>query len=103
MTKAAKKAVKDAIFRSCISGLKEIIRIQDLHERVRNEIVIAAPNPERVDREEVLGVIPFGKVSLEVKDCGIRVPGIFVEEFQDKDDSIVVCNATITVYVGVAA
>ena len=101
VTKAAKKAVKDAISKICLSGLKEIIGIEDLNEGVRLEIMIASPDPEQVDQEEVLSVIPFGKTDLKVKEGGMRVPGIFVREFDDQDDSIVICNAAITVYVDV--
>lgn len=98
VTKAAKKAVKDAVSRSCLSGLKEIFAISDLDE-VRINVTIASPKPDEVNKEEVKSTLPFGQTSIVVKEGGMTVPGIYVEEFNDKDQSIVVCNAAIEVFV----
>ena len=48
-TKAACRAVKDAISRSCLCGIVEIMGIHDLNS-VDVEIVVAVPRPQDVAR-----------------------------------------------------
>ena len=62
MTKAAYRAVKDAISRSCLCGLVEILErgsFQGVHVHAR----IAVPEPDLVDKEAVLAS-PSGKRAL---------------------------------------
>ena len=56
-TKAACRAVKDAVSRSCLCGLMEIHGIQDL-SLPEVEILVACPQPEMVDLERVKNEIP---------------------------------------------
>ncbi len=52
VTKAACRAVKDAISRSCLCGLVEIMGIEDL-QAIQVDILIASPRPDEVDLEQV--------------------------------------------------
>ena len=59
-TRAAEKAVQDAIHRSCLCGLREVAGLKSLREVVV-EVIIGCPAPESVDRERVLKVLPLGQ------------------------------------------
>jgi uncharacterized protein (TIGR02058 family) len=52
-TKAACRAVKDAVSRSCLCGLLEILALQDL-EDVFVDILVATPNADQVDLNQVM-------------------------------------------------
>ena len=52
-TKAACKAVKDAVANICLAGVIDIARLSDVND-MKVDMHIACPHPERVDREKVL-------------------------------------------------
>jgi len=61
VTKAAQRAVKDAISHSSMIGLREILRIkgkQDLDEALLVDVTVATPYPEHVDEGAVLSRTP---------------------------------------------
>lgn len=97
-TRAAEKAVQDAIHRSCLCGIREVAGVSD-PSNLRIEVLIGCPNPESVDRERVLKVLPFGKKKIEVRPGGLTGKTVIVPELGDKTDELVVANAIITVYV----
>lgn len=98
VTKAAVKAVRDAISRCCLCGIVEILRLTDLHKMVV-KVNVAAPYPELVRTDEVLNQIPFGQKEIVVKKGGMEVAGMLVPGLGDTVDSIVVVNSCVTVYV----
>lgn len=98
VTKAAERAVRDAISKSCLCGLSEVLEMRDFNE-VEVHVIIAAPNPEEVDKERVIKVLPIGKKSIETVKGGMEVPGLYVKEFGDVKDNIVVANACVEVKV----
>ncbi|RQD69997.1 MAG: hypothetical protein D5S00_05475 [Tindallia sp. MSAO_Bac2] len=100
MTKAAKRAVEDAIRRSCLCGLEEVLGIQDFEE-IKVHVIIACPNPEAIQESDVLSVLPVGQKSIQVTKGGMVVPGLYVQGFGDIDDSVVVANACVEVSVAV--
>jgi uncharacterized protein (TIGR02058 family) len=96
-TKAARRAVKDAVSRSCLCGLFEIVGMNDpdfMHVKVK----IGCPKPEDVDEKEVLGVIPFGSRELEVVYGGLMTRGLEVPAL-GPGDNILVAVASLTVCV----
>ena len=98
VTKAAERAVRDAISKSCLCGISEILEIKDFNE-VNVHVTIATPNPEKVDKEKVMKALPIGKKSVEIVKGGMEAPGLYVKEFGDFQDSIVVANACVEVKV----
>lgn len=100
VTGAAKKAVNNAISNSCLCGLSEILGITDLNEMVI-ELTVAVPFPEKVEGEQVLGEIPFGRKTIRAVKGGMQAPGLYLPELGDADDSIIVANACIEVKVAV--
>lgn len=97
-TRAAEKAVQDAIHRSCLCGLKEVAGLKNPADMVV-EVLIGCPNPESIDRERVLKVLPFGQKKIEVRHGGLLGKTLFQPELGDKTDELVVANAIFTVYV----
>lgn len=100
VTKASCRAVRDAISRSCLCGLKEILALTHLDDMVV-EVKIATPCPNRVDHDAVLSEIPFGRKSIQVVEGGLSVPTLFDEQQGDINEDTVVALAAITVWVDV--
>uniref|UniRef100_A0A832A374 Uncharacterized protein n=1 Tax=Desulfacinum infernum TaxID=35837 RepID=A0A832A374_9BACT len=98
VTKAACRAVKDAIGRSCLCGLVEILGCDDLNG-VHVDILVACPEPDAVNREEVAGQVPIGTKSVRCVPGGMEAPGLCVRQFAPDCDTIVVANAAVTVFV----
>jgi uncharacterized protein (TIGR02058 family) len=97
MTKAARRAVQDALSRSCLCGLFEVMGMTDpggMHVAVR----IGCSRPDQVDAEAVLEMIPFGTRELEVVSGGLSVRGLELPELGE-GDSIIVAVAALTVSV----
>lgn len=96
MTKAAIRAVRDAVSRICLCGIVEICG-RDRFQGVFVHAEVAVPIPEEVDREAVLAAIPIGKTSLNVTKGGMSVPGIEVPCFAPGVSNIVIACAALTV------
>lgn len=97
VTKAAQKAIKDAISHSCLCGLFDIMGISDPDE-MEIEAKVGCPYPERVNAEEVVKTIPFGTVHLEIVQGGLAVPGLKLPLLAESD-TIVIAVAALTVYI----
>ena len=97
-TKAACRAVSDAISRSCLCGLVEILDRQSF-EGVHVEVLVACPQPDTVDTEAVEAVLPIGTKSVRAVSGGMRAKGVCVDRFGQACDTILVANAAVTVHV----
>ncbi|OEU61434.1 MAG: hypothetical protein BA867_13175, partial [Desulfobacterales bacterium S5133MH16] len=80
VTKAACRAVKDAISRSCLCGLVEILGIEDL-KAIKVDILVACPKPEEVELEQVKAIIPIGQKSARAVEGGMKAKGLCVPNF----------------------
>jgi uncharacterized protein (TIGR02058 family) len=98
VTKAGRRAVRDAISRSCLCGLQEIVALERLDDMLV-DVRLATPLPEQVDRAAILAEVPFGRKSLEVVTGGLSVPTLFIEALGDKNADAVVAVAAVTVAV----
>ena len=101
VTKAAKKAVKDAVSHSCLCGVSDIFGIkepEDFSRRFKVDIKIAAPFPDQVDRQAVREELPLGQGQSSVQQGGLAAGGLHVDQFGE-GDQIVVVNAALTVYI----
>jgi uncharacterized protein (TIGR02058 family) len=98
VTKAACRAVKDAISRSCLCGLVEILGIEDL-QAMEVDIHVACPKPENVDLEQVKATVPIGRKTAQAVEGGMQVKGLCVPNFAPDCDQIVVANAAVTVLI----
>ena len=98
VTEAACRAVKDAISKSCLCGLLEILDLKDLEE-IDVDILVACPKPEEVDLEQVMAEVPIGRKTAVATAGGMVTQGICVPKFGPKCDQIMVANASVTVYI----
>ena len=98
VTKAACRAVKDAISRSCLCGLVEILGIEDL-QAIQVDILVACPKPDEVDLEQVKATVPIGQKTARAVEGGMNVRGLCVPNFAQDCDQIVVANASVTVFI----
>jgi uncharacterized protein (TIGR02058 family) len=97
-TNAARKAVRDAISRSCLCGIVDIACLDDVDQMVV-EILVACPHPVRVDPQQVLQAVPFGRKRITVVEGGMIAPTIYRPELGDTTEEAYVANAAVTVYV----
>ena len=87
-TSAAKRAVFDAIHHSSLGFQRLIGKTAD---DMQAEVTIGVPNPEAVDTDEVLTVLPHGVRSCKAVLGGLEVPN------DEGTDAIVIANAIIVV------
>ena len=90
-TKAAKRAVEDAIHHGSLLYLADV-RKQGTRPKLYVDVAIAAPKPETVDGEAVLQVLPFGEKTIKVVAGGMDVE-------HTEPDNIIICNAAVLVTV----
>jgi uncharacterized protein (TIGR02058 family) len=97
VTHAAQKAVRDAITRNYLTGLRELAGVTSPDQMIV-KVLIAAPRPEEVDKEKVLSSLPFGRKSIEVVQGGMLIDGgLPLKELNENSGEIVLVNAAITV------
>jgi uncharacterized protein (TIGR02058 family) len=85
-TKAACRAVSDAIRHSSLPMMREYLAGDD---RILIDVTIGVPNAGTVDVEHVQRELPFGEVTVLAVEGGVAVPGA---------DTIMAC-AAVTVSV----
>jgi len=102
-TKAAQRAVKDGISHSSMVGLGGLFKFgsfSELEEALMVDVTVAAPNPEKVDGEAVLSVLPEGKRRITVVKGGLEFPTEDTVE-EARTHGVVMVNACIVVLVDV--
>ena len=100
-TKAAQRAVKDAISHSSMVGLGQLFKVgsfAELEEALMVDVTIATPNPENVDGKAVLSILPEWKRRITVVEGGLAFPVASTAE-EAKTHGIVMANAVIVVLV----
>jgi uncharacterized protein (TIGR02058 family) len=96
-TKAAQRAVKDAVSHSCLCGLFEVAGLKAPDE-MKVKLQIACPFPEKLDKDLIKKSVPFGEVELVVEKGGMLTKGLHYEALGE-GDNIVIALASLTVYV----
>jgi uncharacterized protein (TIGR02058 family) len=92
-TKAAKRAVSDAIRHSSLSFVRLFGKTpQDMSI----DVMIGVPNPEAVDTAAVAEELPYGTVTVTAVRGGLEVPA------EQGGDSILIANAAVVVSLDVA-
>ncbi|MQY82479.1 hypothetical protein GH157_02155 [archaeon] len=100
-TKAAQRAVKDAISHSSMVGLGQLFKIgsfKEMSEALMVDVTVATPNPEKIDGDAVLSILPEGNRRINVIKGGMRWPDQSTSE-EAKSHGIVMANAVIMVLV----
>ncbi|MHA1651961.1 MAG: Lin0512 family protein [Candidatus Helarchaeota archaeon] len=96
VTKAAQKAIKDAISNNCLVGLTEICNLQDLNDFYVH-VLVAVPYPDQINEKRLMKAIPFGNKEIEVIKGGMAVPGLQIPELGDKSNEMIVATVAVTV------
>ena len=102
-TKAARKAIRDAISHSSMVGLGQLFKIgsfKDMESALMVDVTIAAPDPDKVNGEEVLKELPEGNRRIRIVKGGLRFPPEGTPE-EAKTHGITIVNAVIVVLVDV--
>lgn len=89
MTKAAKEAVENAIFQSCLCEIQKTLGFKNPAEELYIKVKIVCPRPEEVLIDEIKKVLPYQNVEVELLDAPSSGEG--------DDNSLVI--AALSVYV----
>jgi len=100
LTKAAQKAVKDALSHCCLCGLQDILGLENPDAAMKVHVKIGCTAPEKVDKAEVMTMVPIGEAEIEVVQGGIHEKGLHVDRFGE-GNLIEIVNAVLTVWVDV--
>ncbi|HWH15455.1 MAG TPA: Lin0512 family protein [Miltoncostaeaceae bacterium] len=73
MTKAARRAVREAIGRTSLPGIGRVVPDGD-RSHMRVEATVAVPRPEEVDADAVAAEFPYGQVTVIPVAGGLRTP-----------------------------
>ena len=88
-TKAAKRAVSDAIRHSSLGFFRMIGTANDMFV----DVTIAVPNPEAVDKDAVAKELPYGTVTVNAVKGGLEIPSAT----EVANDPILIANAAVIV------
>lgn len=95
---AASRAIKDAIHYNSLPGIQKLLPNQDLHQMKVNVKLALPADLEKLDKEKVKELIPYGTVTVEVMKGGMATTsGIFLKDQDDKNDLMYIVNAAIEV------
>ncbi len=97
VTKAAIRAVRNAIERNSMPGMRALVDGDTSRMQVRVHLAVPA-DADQLDVEAVRAVFPYGQVTVNVGSGGMLAPsGIFLADKDDKNEMIYVVNAAIEV------
>lgn len=102
-TKASQRAVKDAISHSSMIGLGSLFKIEsfkELEDALMVDVTIATPNPEKIDGDEVLTILPEGRRRINIIKGGMMWPPENIDP-DAKSHEIVMANAIIVVLIDI--
>jgi uncharacterized protein (TIGR02058 family) len=70
-TKAAVRALRDALWHNSLSVAAALGQPVD---SMQVEVTIGVPNPDKVDKDQVLAVLPHGTGTVNVVEGGLKIP-----------------------------
>ena len=88
-TRAAQRAVRDALWHNSLGFARAVGKS---FEDMQVHVTIGVPEPNAVDKEEVLSVLPHGTGQITVVQGGLEIPN------EDGTDATVIANAAVAVY-----
>jgi len=92
-TKAATRALRDAISHCSMVGLRELAGVTNYLKEVQLEVILSAPDPASIDLDQVRAALPpYEHVDIRAESGGLTVPG---------NDPITVANAAVIIWVEV--
>ena len=92
-TKAAVRALRDALWHNSLSIANALGHDTDA---MQVEVTIGVPHPERVDKQQVLAILPHGTGTVEVVEGGLEIPN------DAGTDRTLIANACVVVSLDIA-
>lgn len=98
VTKAAVRAVHNAIHHNSMPGLRSVLPGNDLNN-MKVKVRLAVPaDKEKLDLEVVRAELPYGEVTFEVVDGGMLTSsGVVLKDKEDVNDLAYVVIASVEV------
>ncbi|OZU89423.1 hypothetical protein CIL03_06845 [Virgibacillus indicus] len=98
ITKAAVRAVENAIWYNSMPGIEKSLPDQRL-ENMKVNVRVAVPlDRDKLDTEKLKEAIPYGSVTVDVTDGGMATSsGIILEDKDDENDLMYIVNAAVEV------
>ena len=87
-TQAAQRAVTNALWHNSLYFIRSF---GSGPESMRVDVTIAVPEPDAVNKEAVLSVLPYGQGHINVVKGGLEIPN------EDGSDATVMANAAVLV------
>jgi uncharacterized protein (TIGR02058 family) len=98
VTKAAVRAVQNAIHHNSMPGLRSVLPDNNLNNMQVNVRLAVPIDKENIDLETVRKELPYGQVCFEVVDGGmLTFSGVVLDEKGDKNDLVYVVIASVEV------
>jgi uncharacterized protein (TIGR02058 family) len=92
-TKAAVRALRDALWHNSL-GVAAALGIDT--DAMQVEVTIGVPHPEKVDKEQVLAILPHGTGTVTVVDGGLEIPN------DEGTSSTMIASAAAVVWLDIA-
>ncbi|QDS34329.1 Lin0512 family protein [Brevibacillus brevis] len=98
VTKAAVRAVQNAIHHNSMPGLRSVLPGNDIHNMKVNVRLAVPADKDKLDLETVRKALPYGEVSFEIVDGGMMTSsGVVIAEKEDKNDLAYIVIASVEV------
>ena len=98
-TKAARRAIKDAIRHSNIPMFKALGPTLNFSpEDMRVEVTVAVQKPHLVDVNQLLDTLPHGQAKVQVVLGGLNVTNPDTDKDKDTDNIIVMASAAVEAF-----
>lgn len=98
VTKAAVRAVQNAIHHNSMPGLRSVLPGNDIRNMKVNVRLAVPADKEKLDLETVRAELPYGEVTFEVVDGGmLTTSGVVLPDKEDQNDLAYVVIASVEV------
>jgi uncharacterized protein (TIGR02058 family) len=98
VTKAAVRAVQNAIHHNSMPGLRSVLPDNDINNMKVNVRLAIPTDKENLELDVIKAELPYGQVSFEVVDGGMLTSsGVVLEDKEDKNDLAYVVIASVEV------
>lgn len=104
VTKAAVKAVRNAVEHVSLPGIRKVGGVTDTNNQVSIEILLGVPEgmAGQVDQDRVKDALPFGRKSVRVATGGLMASsGVEIPTMGDTSDQAIAVVAAITATIDV--
>ena len=100
-TKAALRAVKDAMHHCCMAGVHDIFGLNASRENIRIKAQIFVPVPESVDPKSIEPILNMYDTEIQILSGGASFEGLYVPEL-GHGHNITIAIAALTVYLNIS-